>query len=64
MSDKEVLRCRHCGWEATVGTDEKPIEASQAAIDHYLIFGHTIERVTKPTQDYKINSDHETDPTS
>ena len=55
MSDQEVLRCRHCEWEATIGTDEPPVAASQAAIDHHLVFGHTIERITRITHDHKID---------
>lgn len=44
MGSETKLQCRVCDWEATVDTAEAPVEASQAAIDHYLVFGHAIER--------------------
>jgi hypothetical protein len=53
MSEKTKLTCCVCDWEATVGTDNQPFEASNAAIDHYLVFGHAIERVE--TADHKYN---------
>lgn len=44
MGSETKLQCRVCDWETTVDTAEAPVEVSQAAIDHYLVFGHAIER--------------------
>lgn len=55
MSEKPKLTCCVCDWEAAVGTPDPPVEASQAAIDHHLIFGHAIERVEMV--DHKYNPD-------
>jgi hypothetical protein len=38
------LTCRECGWEASRSADEFPDNVTQAAIDHYLASGHSIER--------------------
>lgn len=45
MDEKETLACCHCGWETAVEARDPPTAASSAAIDHHIIFGHSIERV-------------------
>ncbi|MCH7659715.1 MAG: hypothetical protein IH933_03755 [Euryarchaeota archaeon] len=55
MSEKTKLTCCVCDWEATVGTSDPPVEASHAAIDHYLIFGHAIERVKMVDHEYNLS---------
>lgn len=44
MTETPKLACLECDWEVTVDKSEPPIEASNAAIDHYLVFGHSITR--------------------
>lgn len=55
MDEKETFTCRHCGWKATVGTRDPPEAASSAAIDHHIIFGHSIERVVTTEQRQNVD---------
>jgi hypothetical protein len=57
MDEKAKLTCCHCDWETTVETKDPRTAASSAAIDHHLIFGHSIERVI--TAEHKQNVDLE-----
>lgn len=56
MTEHELI-CLDCDWEATVRTQGPPIEASQAAIEHHLTFGHRIERVVPGERDRAANDE-------
>jgi hypothetical protein len=57
MDETAKLTCCHCDWETTVETKDPRTAASSAAIDHHLIFGHSIERII--TAEHEQNVDLE-----